>query len=183
MSAAPDGQLDFVVTVKAYPAVGVKTGEAVCVAGVTATADPEWCGCPGAVSRSAEGGAVQEVAARHGKGPEATQRPTSAPPTFTVEARPQSDIDAAKAKQNKGQLPLFATANEPIEVLEHSFYYRYRCLDPDCSGHRQSIIDWEIAQAYRRSRREYPTDWEDRLRQKWVDELWADNRDTVVFVW
>ena len=41
MSTGSSRQLDFVVTVKAYPAVGVKTGEAVCVAGVSAEGEPE----------------------------------------------------------------------------------------------------------------------------------------------
>lgn len=42
MSFVGDEKLDFVVTVKAYPAVGMKTGEAVCVAGVTAEGEPRW---------------------------------------------------------------------------------------------------------------------------------------------
>lgn len=42
MSPVDNRQLDFVVTVKAYPAVGIKTGEAVCVAGVSAGSEPEW---------------------------------------------------------------------------------------------------------------------------------------------
>ncbi len=89
---------------------------------------------------------------------------------------------ASRAKQRQGQLPLFASAKEPIEVLEHAFHYRYRCLDPDCAGHRQSIIDWEIAQAYRRWRREYPDDWEERLRRRSVDDLWSSGRSTRLFV-
>lgn len=245
MGAASDGRLDFVVTVKAYPAVGVKTGEAVCVAGVTATGDPEWVrlfpvpfrDLPRDVQfKKWQRVRVDVQRPRNDPRPESSSpdvttfevvgdlpagnwaqrrrlidalpvrtmcemnrlnkllpgRDRSAPslavvraaarPTFTVEARSRADIDAARAKQNQGQLPLFATANEPIEVLEHAFYYRYRCLDAECSGHRQSIIDWEIAQAYRRWQRDYPADWEDRLRRKWVDELWADDRDTVLFV-
>ncbi len=245
MSAGVDGRLDFVVTVKAYPAVGVRTGEAVCVAGVTAVGDPEWVrlfpvpfrDLPEdmqfkkwqrvrvAVHRPANdprpeswspivssfevAGALTAgdwaerrrlvdglpartmcemnrlnklVPGRDRSAPSLAVIRTRATPTFIIEPRPQADIGAAKAKQNQGQLPLYASANEPIEVLEHAFYYRYSCLDPDCSGHRQSIIDWEMAQAYRRWRRTYPTDWQDRLERKWIDELWAADRDTVLFV-
>lgn len=245
MSAGSDGHLEFVVTVKAYPAVGVKTGEAICVAGVTVTGDPAWVRLfpvpfrdlprdgqfkkwqrirvavqrprndPRPESWSPVGTAFevignlpagdwserrrlidalptrtmcemnrlnQLVPGRDRSAPSLAVVRAAATPVFTVEARPEADIAAAREKQNQGQLPLFATASEPIEVLEHAFYYRYRCLDTECSGHRQSIIDWEIAQAYRRWRRDYPSDWEERLRRKWVEELWANNRGTVLFV-
>ena len=44
------------------------------------------------------------------------------------------------------------------------------------------LVDWEIAQAYRRWRVDYPDDWEDRLRRRWIDDLWAADRDTLLFV-
>lgn len=41
---------------------------------------------------------------------------------------------------------------EPLEVIPHRFVYCYECPEPDCPGHRQGIIDWEIHQAYRKWR-------------------------------
>jgi hypothetical protein len=240
-----DGELlDLVVTVKAYPAVGMKTGEAVCVAGVTVR-EPEWVrlfpvpfrDLPEKMQfRKWQRVRVRVRKPRNDPRPESWSpdiasfevvndlpagdwaerrrlveelpvrtmcemnrlnklvpgRDLSAPslaviraseaPTFAVESRPAEDVAAARSKQDQGQLPMFATASERIEVLEHTFYYRYRCMDPDCSGHRQSIVDWEIAQAYRRWRVDYPDDWEDRLRRRWIDDLWAADRDTLLFV-
>lgn len=245
MSVGGTRQLDFVVTVKAYPAVGMKTGEAVCVAGVSAVGEPEWVrlfpvpfrDLPEAMQfKKWQRITVEARRPRNDPRPESWSpvastfevvdelpagdwaqrrrlidslpvstmcemnrlnklvpgRDQSASslaiirarevPKFFVEARPHEDVAAARAKQSQGQLPIFASANEPIEVLEHAFYYRYKCLAPGCSGHRQSIIDWEIAQAYRRWRRAYPSDWEERLRRRWVDDLWSKGRDTRVFV-
>ncbi|MGH2966126.1 MAG: hypothetical protein ACRDMH_12220 [Solirubrobacterales bacterium] len=67
-----------------------------------------------------------------------------------------------------------------LEQIPWSFKYRYRCSDPSCNTHRQSIIDWEIAETYRRVRGH--ADWQDRLRAKWIGELCAPGRDTAFFV-
>lgn len=197
MSVGVDGQLDFVVTVKAYPAVGVRTGEAVCVAGVAAVGDPEWVRLfpvpfrdlpedmqfkkwqrvrvtvhrptndprpeswsPNVSSFEVAGALTagdwaerrrlvdgllartmcamnrlnKLVAGRDRSAPSLAVIRTRATPTFIIEPRPQADIDAAKAKQNQGQLPLYASANEPIEVLEHAFYYGTRAWTQTAPG-------------------------------------------------
>lgn len=239
------GTLDFVVTVKAYPAVGARTGEAVCVAGVTADAAPQWVRLFPVPFRDLPEGAqfakwqrvrVEVLRPASDRRPEswtplvdtieigetlpagdwaerrrlveALPTPTmcemnrlnrleagrdiTAPslaviepretPLFSIERRAPEDVAAARAKQQQGQLPLFTTAREPIEVLEHAFYYRYRCLEPGCAGHHQSIIDWEIAQAYRSWRSSYPSDWQDRLQRRWTDDMWTEDRKTLLFV-
>jgi len=205
MSFVGGEQLDFVVTVKAYPAVGMRTGEAVCVAGVTAEGEPRWVrlfpvpfrDLPEAMQfKKWQRVKVQVRRPRNDLRPESwspvvstlevvSELPAgdwaqrrrlidSLPlrtmcdmnrlnklvpgrdqstsslavvrarqvPEFFVEPRSQEDIAAAKAKLSQGQLPMFASANEPIEVLEHAFYYRYKCMDPQCTGHRQSTGRW-----------------------------------------
>jgi hypothetical protein len=67
-----------------------------------------------------------------------------------------------------------------IEQIPFAFKYRYRCGDADCKGHRQSLIDWEIAQFYRRVRNK--SDWRDRMRARWLDEVCGDRRDTAFIV-
>jgi len=70
-----------------------------------------------------------------------------------------------------------------IHELEQSpwtFKYRYECDDPGCRTHTQSIIDWEIAQFYRRVR--HFDDWRDRMKAQWVDKLCGADRDTAFFV-
>lgn len=237
--------LDLIVTVKAYPAVGIKTGEAVCVAGVEYSAHPKWIrlfpvpfrDLPQDVQfRKWQRVQVEATRPRSDPRPEswtpdigtlrmmetlpagdwkqrrelidqlpertmcemnalnkmepgrdtkadslAVVRPRAAP-KLSITRRTDDDISAGRAKQAQGALPIFASATEPIEVLEYSFHYQYQCLNEGCNGHRQSIIDWEIAQAYRRWRDDYPDSWQEQLRKKWEDQLWAQGRDTRLFV-
>jgi len=67
-----------------------------------------------------------------------------------------------------------------LEQVPWKFRYRYECDDANCKGHNQLIIDWEIAQFYRRVR--HFDDWRDRMRKRWLDEVCGDDRDTAFFV-
>ncbi len=70
-----------------------------------------------------------------------------------------------------------------LRELEHApwtFKYRYECEDTGCPSHTQSIIDWEIAQFYRRVRRR--EDWRDRMKNRWLGDLCGPGRDTAFFV-
>ncbi len=67
-----------------------------------------------------------------------------------------------------------------LEQVPWTFRYRYECQETGCRGHSQSIIDWEIAQFYRRVR--HFDDWRDRMRRRWVDEVCGADRDTAFFV-
>ncbi len=67
-----------------------------------------------------------------------------------------------------------------IEQIPYRFKYKYRCSDPACNGHRQTIIDWEIVQFYRQVR--HDANWEERMRAKWLAQLCAPERDTAFFV-
>jgi hypothetical protein len=70
-----------------------------------------------------------------------------------------------------------------LEKVPFRFSYRYRCEgESACRGHTQSIIDWEIAEAFRRWRRSYgETGARDRVIEKWTETLWAPDRDTCIF--
>lgn len=67
-----------------------------------------------------------------------------------------------------------------LELIPWTFKYRYDCSDPDCNGHSQSIIDWEIAATYRGIR--HLPDWQKRLRDRWLGDLCAEDRDTAFIV-
>jgi hypothetical protein len=67
-----------------------------------------------------------------------------------------------------------------LELVPWTFKYRYRCSDPNCGGHLQSIIDWEIALTYRRVRK--LDDWRDRVRARWLNDLCGPDKDTAFFV-
>lgn len=72
------------------------------------------------------------------------------------------------------------TPRPPLEVAPWRFRYQYNCHANGCTGHAQTIVDWEIVALWRRVR-DLP-DCQDRMRRKFVDEMWAPNRDTVMFV-
>jgi hypothetical protein len=88
----------------------------------------------------------------------------------------QQRVESAAAQQK-----LFGPALTPLEVIPHRFLYRYLCEDPNCGIHNQGIIDWEISAAYRKWRRQYPVDFVERIRRKWLDELCSPNCDTRFF--
>lgn len=75
-------------------------------------------------------------------------------------------------------------SRESLEELPYDFRYRYHCADPDCSGHKQKVLDWEIGQAYRRWRHRYPDDETvtNMIREKWFGELAGPDKDTHFFV-
>ena len=69
---------------------------------------------------------------------------------------------------------------EALELMPWKFKYRYLCSDPACNSHSQSIIDWEIAETFRRVR--WKEDWQDRIKARWIGDLCAPGRDTAFFV-
>lgn len=80
------------------------------------------------------------------------------------------------------QLSLFAQDKGTLEKIPWRWKYRYHC-GGGCRGHEQTIIDWEIAQAWRQWRDRYgPEDAAVRVRDKWLNELAGSDKDTVFFV-
>lgn len=67
-----------------------------------------------------------------------------------------------------------------LEQIPWSFKFRYRCADPRCNGHTQSIIDWEIAELYRKL--STSDAWQEKLRDRWLGQLCAPGRDTAFYV-
>lgn len=101
------------------------------------------------------------------------------------------DIDADKravARAFAAQRDLFSGLGRDerpsqlraLEQIPYAFKYRYHCADTDCGGHEQSIIDWEIAQYYRQVSRR--SDWRERLRTRWLEDLCGPDKDTAFFV-
>jgi hypothetical protein len=67
-----------------------------------------------------------------------------------------------------------------LEQIPYKFKYVYRCSDPTCKTHTQSVVDWEIVELYRKVRdRE---NWRDLIEQKWVGEMCGAAKDTAFIV-
>lgn len=113
---------------------------------------------------------------------------------YDVEAEPvQRDWTPearARAQSDRDQLDLLdpdKEPKEPVDKIPYDFKYLYRCHDSDCSNrstpHRQTIIDWEIGALFRNLRRRGDDEKTavEKVRQKFLDELCGQNRDTVFF--
>lgn len=106
-------------------------------------------------------------------------------PELVIEERDQADLDEweRRAAEWAASPSLFDDPDEarhPLEAIPWRFKYRFRCLDEGCNGHEPSIIDWEVMQLYRNVADR--DDWRDAMRQKFVDQMFAPDRDTALFV-
>jgi len=81
------------------------------------------------------------------------------------------------------QPSLFFPTKDGLEQIPYRFSYRYRCSTPGCRGHTQSMIDWELAQAWRswRDRYDEPT-LRENLRGKFLEDMCSPAKDTNFFV-
>lgn len=81
------------------------------------------------------------------------------------------------------QPSLFFPGKQGLEKIPHRFRYVYRCSTSGCRGHTQSMIDWELAQAYREWRVKYGESMVlDHIRRKFLEEMCGPTKDTVFFV-
>jgi hypothetical protein len=82
------------------------------------------------------------------------------------------------------QLVLFDPVDTKLEKIPFAFRYLYQCQDPNCRGHAQSIIDWELGELYRNIRDQHlPRDeMLSKIREKYFDELCGTGKDTHFFV-
>ena len=74
--------------------------------------------------------------------------------------------------------------NAPPRILEkipYKFRYEVSCDEQNCRGHSMICTDWELIEAYRRWKVQYPDAWEDKLRQKFEYEM-VQRNDTHLFV-
>lgn len=230
-------RLRMLVTVKAYPAITRRHGEAVCVAGIDVDA-PRWIRLFPVPFRDMPSDRrfkkfdILELAASKASDPRpeshqpnvdtlnvvghiASSRPDERRrlvdpllrPSMCAIRREQQATGASLAVFRPGTPPELVIeedrspwqpnkqmiVNQPsmlmpgkqgLEKLPFRFIYRYRCAaERGCRGHEQSIVDWEIASAFRRWRDSHGEDRAlDMIRAKWADELWAVGRETAVFV-
>jgi hypothetical protein len=228
--------LRILVTVKAYPAIGRRHGEAVCVAGIdldqtrwirlfpvpfrdmrfdqrfrkfdiieveaTKSSDPrpeshqpnvDSISVVGHIppKRADERRAVLDpllqssmCAIRRRQAADATSlglfRPDGPPELLVVEDRSPWDPEKQMVVDQPSML---MPGKRGLEKVPFRFSYRYRCAGEEaCRGHEQSIIDWEIAEAFRSWRDQHGEQRAlEMIRKKWTEQLWAEDRDTALF--
>ena len=99
-----------------------------------------------------------------------------------VQLKAEKSPDWTESDRNAlAQGNLWSQDKRMLEKIPWRWSYRYSC-GPECSGHCQKIIDWEIGEAWRRWRRSYgAAQTADRIRQKWMTLASAPN-DPVFLV-
>ncbi len=79
---------------------------------------------------------------------------------------------------------LFSFETQPshqLEKIPFDFRYEFRCTDPACRGHKCLCTDWEMGESYRKWRREYGSDWEEKFRERYQTYI-IEKRDTHFYV-
>jgi hypothetical protein len=84
------------------------------------------------------------------------------------------------AQANLLEAPERQAQRKALEQIPYKFKYVYKCTDPGCEKHTQSIVDWEIAQLYRRER--HKADWKQLIRTKFLDEMCGPAKDIAFIV-
>ena len=231
------GAISLLVTVKAYPAISRRHGEAVCVAGVRTDRPGGWVRLWPMQFRDLPFAhrfqKYQVIRLQVGRSSD--RRPESFRPVadsmsvgrlvgttkgwserkqyvnpLVVESmctiadqqrrdgtslgvfRPREVLDLVIEKDDAewdggkmaviSQPSLFAPDKTALKKIPYRFKYRYKCVTSGCPTHEQSVIDWEIGQAFL-SWTQYPErERLNKIRDKWLGELCAVERDTHFFV-
>lgn len=58
-----------------------------------------------------------------------------------------------------------------LEKIPYRFIYSFKCNNPGCTGHKLSIVDWEVGALYRRCRDTYNRNWESYFRDRMETDM------------
>lgn len=100
-----------------------------------------------------------------------------------VEKNEGFDTDKQLLAALAAEATLFTDAKQELEPSPYVVKYHYRCKEPGCQTHTQSLIDWEVGEAGRKWPRRYPeAEIPGRIRDKFLTQLCGAERDTHFFV-
>jgi hypothetical protein len=102
---------------------------------------------------------------------------------FSWEKAGKKDND--KRNRCYSQLGFFDKKKDAIEPIPFNFYYTFSCeSEQGCTSHKLPIIDWEIGQAYRSWRIEYPNEKVllEKIRERWLTLNCSSKNEVYLFV-
>jgi len=70
----------------------------------------------------------------------------------------------------------------PLEAPRFKGFYKWRCADPKCGTHEQSIIDWEFVALQRHLRNHADAETRAAIRKRFYEEMCAPDRDVAFYV-
>jgi hypothetical protein len=80
------------------------------------------------------------------------------------------------------QPSLFFPGRSTLKSIPYRFKYQYTCQRKGCKGHEQSIIDWELGEAFRSWSSDDIATRLRLIRHKWLEEMCGRDKDTLFFV-
>jgi hypothetical protein len=104
-------------------------------------------------------------------------------PHTVIDVIPKKEADdwSAEDRDKLSQMTLWGPNKKVLEKIPWRWRMRYSC-GAGCT-HTQTIIDWEIGEAWRSWRHLYPPDEVPlRIRDQWLNDLCGESKDTVFFV-
>lgn len=60
---------------------------------------------------------------------------------------------------------------QELQKIPFKFSYRFKCVEPDCNGHKLMCTDWEMGEAWRKWSKAYGPLWESKFRERFEVEL------------
>ncbi|MGC4867349.1 hypothetical protein ACLQ3B_18175 [Micromonospora sp. DT53] len=91
--------------------------------------------------------------------------------------------DRKKIAGYLNQLDLLEPAKRsPLQAPRFTGAYRYRCADRQCRGHQQTLWDWEFVALQRRLDQLTDAEAAEQLRNKFLTQLCAADRDVAFYV-
>ena len=95
----------------------------------------------------------------------------------------KSSIEMSDAQKKKqvvmAQGDMFIEVKE-LEILPYKFFLKFNCNNESCKGHEYSILDWEIAELYRKIRNK--AGWERMLKEKVMEMIFGQKREAYLLV-
>ncbi len=98
-------------------------------------------------------------------------------------------VEKTEAEWSQGELELlsqqklFGNNKIPLEKIPYKFRFLYQCVDPECTGHNQSFIDWEIMQLFRNLRQSHSeAEIPDKIKLRYLEEVCGPDRDPCFIV-
>ncbi len=94
---------------------------------------------------------------------------------FHVQQKTESELveENQKKKQIVSQLSFWVDKKD-LEIIPYRFLISFNCNDPNCAGHKISILDWEFGELYRRVSRSVA--WKEKMRQK-AEQICSGEKD------
>ncbi len=98
-----------------------------------------------------------------------------------ISKKSKSELDEGEKKKRSimNQLSMFGEKKD-LELLPVNIFLKFNCNDKECPGHEISILDWEIAELYRKVC-SHP-DGEQKVREKIIQDIFDPRRDSYLIM-